>query len=236
MLSIAQIEKLKEIYKFKTITFYKPYISKEGRKNLNIKMDSKHRLRLLAAWLVEIKYGRKMLPNETVDHIDEDKTNDSIDNLQILTRKDNIIKAHKNGKYNESLKKILLYVKSDANSKNHSGDKNGSSKISDDKVKYYRQLFCENKISIKEIQKETGMHRRSVENFITGKSYINTGGSTSAIKKPLNEDIILKAMDMIEQKIPFQRISKILNIDRSTLRDRIKKFKINASKGQALII
>lgn len=49
--------------------------------------------------LMEIKLKRRLLDNETVDHIDEDKTNNDIDNLQVLTRRENIEKAFQNGTY-----------------------------------------------------------------------------------------------------------------------------------------
>lgn len=39
-----------------------------------------------------VKLGRMLRSNEHVDHIDNDKTNDSIDNLQILSRKENLRK------------------------------------------------------------------------------------------------------------------------------------------------
>ena len=38
--------------------------------------------------------GRTLLPEETVDHIDGDFTNDSLSNLQILSLEDNIRKSH----------------------------------------------------------------------------------------------------------------------------------------------
>lgn len=42
-----------------------------------------------ARYLMCVKEGRILGPNEEVDHIDNDKTNDSIDNLQILTPEQN---------------------------------------------------------------------------------------------------------------------------------------------------
>jgi hypothetical protein len=38
-----------------------------------------------ARYLLAVKHGRFLLPTEEADHIDEDGTNDSIDNLQILS-------------------------------------------------------------------------------------------------------------------------------------------------------
>lgn len=45
-----------------------------------------------ARYLMAVKIGRYLTKDETVDHIDEDKTNDTIDNLQIISLKDNITK------------------------------------------------------------------------------------------------------------------------------------------------
>ena len=42
-----------------------------------------------ARYLLSVKLGRFLLPTEQVDHIDNDKTNDSLDNLQILSPKEN---------------------------------------------------------------------------------------------------------------------------------------------------
>ena len=49
--------------------------------------------RLLARHLMELKEDRFLKHEENVDHIDEDKTNDHIDNLQILTRGQNAKKS-----------------------------------------------------------------------------------------------------------------------------------------------
>lgn len=48
-----------------------------------------------ARYLKAVQLKRFLTPEETVDHIDNDKTNDSLDNLQILTRAENIAKANK---------------------------------------------------------------------------------------------------------------------------------------------
>lgn len=45
-----------------------------------------------AKYLVCVKEGRLLQPDEEVDHIDNDRTNDSIENLQILSRAENLNK------------------------------------------------------------------------------------------------------------------------------------------------
>lgn len=48
-----------------------------------------------ARYLMSVKLGRFLTKDEHVDHIDEDKTNDSIDNLQVISKEENIKKNHK---------------------------------------------------------------------------------------------------------------------------------------------
>ena len=52
-----------------------------------------------ARYLMAVKLKRFLNKNEQVDHIDNDKTNDTIENLQILTQKENI------NKYQETLQR-----------------------------------------------------------------------------------------------------------------------------------
>lgn len=44
---------------------------------------------LYAKYLICIKEGRILSPNEEVDHIDNDKTNDTLENLQIISGREN---------------------------------------------------------------------------------------------------------------------------------------------------
>ena len=77
-----------------------PYPRKDGRKhvvlnNSKLSKGDPNKLRTLS-WpkaLVEVREGRLLLDNETVDHKDEDFTNDNLSNLQILTRPANILKS-----------------------------------------------------------------------------------------------------------------------------------------------
>lgn len=48
-----------------------------------------------ARYKLAVSLGRYLTKDETVDHIDNDKTNDDISNLQILSRRDNICKSQK---------------------------------------------------------------------------------------------------------------------------------------------
>ena len=80
-----------------------PYLRKDGRKHICLNDTSKSKgdpskTRTLSypKALVEVRENRLLIENETVDHIDEDFTNDNLNNLQILNRLDNIEKTINN--------------------------------------------------------------------------------------------------------------------------------------------
>jgi hypothetical protein len=98
---------MNEEFKLKLLALYPeydkvtgPYLRKDGRKhvvfnNTWLSKGNKNKLRTVS-WpkvLVEVRENRRLLNNETVDHDDEDFTNDHIDNLKILTRIENIKKS-----------------------------------------------------------------------------------------------------------------------------------------------
>lgn len=69
---------------------YGPYLRKDGRKHVVIiKDDGSRQTKSYPRLLLEQHLGRELTIDETVDHIDNDFTNDSIDNLQILSLSDN---------------------------------------------------------------------------------------------------------------------------------------------------
>jgi hypothetical protein len=73
-----------------------PYFDRtQGRNYINLRKSGtilQVRLNISKA-LMEIKLNRKLSTDETVDHIDEDKSNDAITNLQVLTRANNTSKS-----------------------------------------------------------------------------------------------------------------------------------------------
>lgn len=75
-----------------------PYIHStgilKGRRYVNIIYDDGSKTSMLySRYLMEQHLGRELTFDETVDHIDEDKTNDDLSNLQVLSRSDNIVKS-----------------------------------------------------------------------------------------------------------------------------------------------
>ena len=71
---------------------YGPYTRKDGRQHVILYENGKRQTVSYPKYLLEQKIGRSLLPDETCDHIDGDYTNNNIDNLQVLTRSDNIRK------------------------------------------------------------------------------------------------------------------------------------------------
>ena len=78
-------------------TIYGPYTRSDNRKHIiltNSPNSKKERISL--SWpkaILEVKIGRRLVGDETADHIDEDYTNDDPNNLQILVRFENSKKA-----------------------------------------------------------------------------------------------------------------------------------------------
>jgi hypothetical protein len=75
------------------IKVYGPYRRKDGRQ-IVIHYDGRHRrTQSYPRYLMEQELGRKLEPWEQVDHINNDPTDDRLDNFQILTPKEKKKKA-----------------------------------------------------------------------------------------------------------------------------------------------
>ena len=73
---------------------YGPYLRKDGRKHVVIiKEDGKRVTKSYPRFLMEQHLGRELTKEETVDHINNDFTDDRIENLQILSLSANAAKA-----------------------------------------------------------------------------------------------------------------------------------------------
>lgn len=71
--------------------------TKDGRKLLDLYNSPKDRTTVsYARYLMSCSIGRLLTEDEEVDHKDEDRTNDSLDNLQILSKQEHIKKTNKN--------------------------------------------------------------------------------------------------------------------------------------------
>jgi len=71
---------------------YGPYTRKDGRQHVILYKDGMRTTVSYPKYLIEQKLGRPLSSCETCDHIDGDYTNNCLNNLQVLTRADNIRK------------------------------------------------------------------------------------------------------------------------------------------------
>ena len=94
MSTILNKDKLLELYP-EYDSVFGPYTRTDNRKhvilnNSKVPKGTKGKLRTISypKALIESTIERKLLPNETIDHKDDDFTNDTITNLRILDRKE----------------------------------------------------------------------------------------------------------------------------------------------------
>lgn len=133
-------KKLSKVYR-KPLRIRGPYLCKDGRKRVDIAPINSNvgvKSCLLARVRLEIKIGRKLRKGETVDHKDEDKTNDSYANVQLLTLEANAAKS-------ADAKRLIAYQRSVKgrlhNSLRNMGDRNNRSKISNKLALKARRYF-----------------------------------------------------------------------------------------------
>ena len=81
------------------IKVYGPYKRKDGRKHVIHFGDGTRRTQSYPRYLMEQHLGRKLEDWEHVDHINDDPTDDRIENLQILTVTENNRKSSKGELY-----------------------------------------------------------------------------------------------------------------------------------------
>lgn len=66
-----------------------------------------------ARYLCAVRLGRYLSESETADHIDGDKTNDSMENLQVITLSENIRKSSKRSVKEHGTLSMYRYCKCD---------------------------------------------------------------------------------------------------------------------------
>ena len=80
----------------------KGHIRKDGRKQIWKDNKNQYEYRLI----MEKHLGRKLNPNEIINHKDGNPSNDALYNLEVLTPSEHLSKHHKEGKYIEHLNQV----------------------------------------------------------------------------------------------------------------------------------
>jgi hypothetical protein len=157
------------------VKVYGPYTHKgTGRKIVVVYDDSgKRKSMSYARFLLQESLGRELTGDETADHIDEDPTNDDLDNLQVLTPTENIEKARRSGKVAGNAK-LIEFGKSEASreaSRRRLLTANPSSKLTQAEVIEIRRAFATGEMTIASICVAYSITRRSIKHLLIGKTY-----------------------------------------------------------------
>lgn len=161
-----------------------PYLCQDGRKRVDVKGAPAHtglnKTIQLARARLEVKLGRPLNDDETVDHINNDYTDDSYGNVQVLSLAANAAKQTE-----EARRKAAEYSRTPEGrarlSAQVSGELNGLAALTDDAVEQYREKFASGSVTVKRLETLTGLTNRSVRNMLDGVSYKDAGGP---LRKP----------------------------------------------------
>lgn len=156
---------------------YGPYTRKDGRKHIILRKDGKLQTISYPRYLLEKKLGRKLLPEETVDHIDENISNNDLSNLQVLSRAENSRKSLSIN--SKGLNKLIQFSRSEkgrtTSRSRMIGGRNYNSKFSDEIVPVLRLWYCKQYLSKVEISEIFDLSIRTVTNMLTGYTYSHLG-------------------------------------------------------------
>lgn len=122
-----------------------PYIRKDSRSHICIVHDDgRKQTKSYPRYLMEQHLNRELLPSETIDHIDNDKTNNNISNLQILTLSENTKKHHK-----LNPRKLYTFICPYCNKQSTKWDNNVKGNIKKGKSGHYCSRSCAGKATYK---------------------------------------------------------------------------------------
>lgn len=178
-------KKLSAVYKF-DVRLVGPYAArKSGRKLVDVKPLTSnlcsHKLCKtvqLARAKLEVKLGRPLAKGETVDHKNEDCTDDRYCNLQLLTLIENSSKGSAGGR-KQAAEACRTAESRKRRSDKSKGELNSQSKVTDDEARALRKAFARNRC-LEDLLSKTSLSLKSLTNLLHGVSYQNAGGPIAA--------------------------------------------------------
>jgi hypothetical protein len=161
-------EKIKQIFPTMKVlypnlkTIYGPYLNSDNRRFVVLYFENLSKISTAYSRIIlEANIGRRLVGDETCDHIDGDVQNDSIENLQILTFSENSKKGPKESTKLKMAKETSISMR--GNNRAPKGQDNNLAKLTEKEV-----------IEIKEYQKNNyrGQDKVLAERYNVGRATI----------------------------------------------------------------
>lgn len=164
----------------------------DGRKILDLYNSDKNRTTVsYARYLMSVKLGYEVPDYLQVDHVDNDKTNDSLDNLQLLTSEENITKEA--NRYIEEEQIFYGYECANCNDRFILAGREVKNRL----YQNIELAFCSRSCSVV---------------FRT-----NNGQIIPNIGKTISEDKIKQIKELSLQKLSSYKIANIVDVSRNTV-------------------
>ena len=155
-----------------------PYLCKDGRRRIDVKgappASGLNKTIQLARARLEVMLDRPLRKGETVDHIDDDKTNDRYSNLQLLSHQENAGK-HSQKQRRASRKASRTVEARLANSLRSQGELNSAAKVSNKQARLLRKEFDRTR-DFHSLLEFVPFGRKSLISCLSGKTYTDAGG------------------------------------------------------------
>lgn len=156
---------------------YGPYLRKDGRQHVLLHTTINNRRTL--SWpkaILEVKLGRRLVGSETTDHINDDFTDDSPENLQVLSRTANSEKPFITGLRDKNALANFGRTSSECQRRSlqMQGARNIRSQLSDDDATHLLHLHEGQRLTTKDraqICQQYGCSDRALRNLLKHVSY-----------------------------------------------------------------
>lgn len=160
--------KLKHIFGFNLNDIKYIRSTKNGRKICTLIFSDCKITTQVARIIIQCELGRLLTNLETVDHIDGDRTNNNIENLQILSLSDNICKGSLISKKDIALKGLVTKT---VNNTILKGEKVAQSILTYLQVLDIRKMYLTGNYSYNDLAKKFNVNRSNICQIINRKTW-----------------------------------------------------------------